>query len=96
MENEEIRIVYEEERNRSAAYDGNKNVGYCEYTISSSTWTIIHTVVVPSYNGRGIAKALVLAIIEEARKRNIKIVPLCSYALKMMTKTDEYQDVLAK
>ena len=46
------------------------------------------------YGGRGIAKSLVKEVIEQARKRNVKIVPVCSYAQKMMTSSDEYKDVL--
>jgi predicted GNAT family acetyltransferase len=46
------------------------------------------------FGGRGIAKRLVLAVIEEARKQNKKINPICSYAKKMMESSDEYKDVL--
>ena len=87
-------IVYEEELNRSAAYDGDKLIGECEYTPSGNTWIITHTDVREEYGGRGIAKKLVLKVIEAAREKGVKINPLCSYAQKMMVGKEEFRDVL--
>ena len=49
---------------------------------------------ISEFGGRGIAKMLVKEVIEQARKRMIKIVPICSYAQKMMFDNEEYKDVL--
>lgn len=94
QENELI-FKYEEDHFRSAVYDVDKLIGSCEYELNNNIWNIIHTVVIPGYEGRGIAKKLVSILIEEARKRNIKIHPICSYAIKMMVGKEEYFDVLA-
>ena len=92
--NEEIRIAYTEKTNQSLAYDGDKIIGRCDYQIKDGKWHIIHTVVMSEYGGRGIAKQLVKEVIKQARERNIKIVPICSYAQKMMLDNEEYKDVL--
>ena len=92
--NEEIRIAYSEKTNQSLAYDGDKIIGRCDYQIKDGKWHIIHTVVMSEYGGRGIAKQLVKEVIKQARERNIKIVPICSYAQKMMLDNEEYKDVL--
>jgi uncharacterized protein len=55
---------------------------------------IDHTEVHPSQGGKGIGKKLVLAGIEYARKNNLKIVPLCPYAKKVMEGVEEYADVV--
>ena len=89
-----MRIVFEEERNRSAAYDGEEQIGECEFSPSGDAWEITHTVVRPEYGGQGIARMLVGKVIEEARARKMKIVPVCSYAKKMMEGKEEYRDVL--
>ncbi len=62
-----------------------KIAGECEYQEKDNKWYIVHTGVREEYGGRGIAKLLVLKIIEEARKRNIKLVPICSYAQKVLS-----------
>ena len=54
----------------------------------------MHTGVRSEYGGRGIAKKLVLCVIEAARAKKAKLVPLCSYADKLMTGKEEFRDVL--
>ncbi|MBR4574881.1 MAG: GNAT family N-acetyltransferase [Lachnospiraceae bacterium] len=48
------------------------------------TWTIVHTGVAPEYEGKGIAKRLVFKVAEEAEKRKLKLIPVCSYAVKVL------------
>lgn len=89
-----ISIVYEEVLDRSAAYDRGKQIGECEYSASDNVWIISHTFVDPSYEGKGIARKLVMKVIEAARAKGVKIMPLCSYAKRMMAGKEEFQDVL--
>ena len=91
---EEIKIVFDEPNNQSLAIFEDKPIGECQFDGKDDKWFIMHTGVRPEFGGRGIAKQLVLKIIEEARKRNIKIVPICSYAVKVMVGNDEYKDIL--
>ncbi|AWK51718.1 GNAT family N-acetyltransferase [Clostridium beijerinckii] len=55
-----------------------------------------HTYVSESLRGQGIALKLVEKVIEYARQENIKIIPLCSYVEKVMTRNDKYKDVLSE
>ena len=90
----DINIIFDEANNQSLAYLDQVLTGECQFEIKEDKWYIVHTGVRPEYGGRGIAKLLVKRIIEEARKRGKKIVPICSYAQKMMLNNDEYKDVL--
>ena len=91
---EQIDIVFEQDRNRSAAYINGNQIGECEFSVSENVWMITHTGVRSEYGGRGIAKKLVLKVIESARTNNAKIVPICSYAEKLMSGKEEFKDVL--
>ena len=91
---EKIDIVFEQDRNRSAAYINGDQIGECEFSVSENVWMITHTGVRSEYGGRGIAKKLVLKVIESARTNNAKIVPICSYAEKHMSGKEEFKDVL--
>ncbi len=82
--NHGISVVFEEGFCRSAAYDKEKLIGECDFRMSSDTWTITHTEVSPEYGGKGIAKRLVYKVVEEAERKSVKIVPLCSYAAKVL------------
>ena len=49
-------------------------------------WNIIHTEVKASYQGQGIAKKLVLEVLESAKKEGKKVIADCSYAKKILEK----------
>ena len=90
----EFIISFNIRESRSVALYNDDIVGYCQYREENNVWSITHTVVKQEFGGRGIAKRLVHAVIDAARKNNKKINPICSYAVKMMTSSDEYKDVL--
>ena len=90
-----MNIVWEAGARRSAAYDGEKRISVAEIEDEGARWVITHTEVDPAYGGQGIARRLIEEVIAAARRDGAKIVPLCSYAAKMMRRTDEYADVLA-
>ena len=91
-----IKIVYEEHNLRTAAYDGDKLAGQCTYVVRDGLWGLEHTIVDPAYGGQGIAGKLVQELAAQAREHGVKIVPVCSYALKTFEKNAEYADVWAK
>lgn len=78
-------IQHEPNNNRSAAYDGDHEIGECCYSVSGNTWTIYHTEVNPAYGGQGIARKLVMAV-KEADEAGMNIVSTCSYAYKVLGK----------
>ena len=73
-----VRIVYEMDRDRVAAYDGEILAGECTYSKSGQVWEADHTKVDENYGGQGIASRLVAELVEQARKNGAKIVPVCS------------------
>ncbi len=89
-----ISIVFEEELDRSAAFDRGKMIGECEFDVLDDKWVITHTGVREAYEGKGIARKLVLKVIEAARAKGVKILPVCSYAKRLMTGKEEFKDVL--
>jgi len=91
-----IKIVYEEQNLRTAAYDGDKLAGQCTYVVRDDLWDLEHTIVDPAYGGQGLAGMLVQELVSKARERGTKIIPTCSYALKAFEKKAEYADVWAK
>ena len=55
---------------------------------------INHTQVFDGFEGQGIARQLVMAAVDFARTNNRQIIPVCSFAKAVLTRTDEYHDVL--
>lgn len=91
-----IKIVYEPEETRAAAYDDDKFIGESTYSKSDKLWIIDHTYVDDSHRGQGIAAKLVALLVDEARKIDMKIIPLCPFAKREFGLKPEYRDVLAK
>ena len=70
-------------------------VGELTYQRTTPERMIIdHTRVFEGFEGQGIARQLVMAAVDYARQNNRTIIPVCSYARKVLTRTDEYKDVL--
>jgi predicted GNAT family acetyltransferase len=56
--------------------------------------TAIHTEVLPEGEGKGLAKQLLLAMVEYARKQSLKVVAECPYVLaQFQRRAEEYQDI---
>jgi len=71
-------------------------VGEMTYSRPTPERMIIdHTRVFEGFEGKGIARQMVLAAVDFARANNRKIIPVCSYAQAVLTRTDEYKDILA-
>ena len=66
------------------------------YSIANAHLIIVdHTGVPDEWRGMGVGKALVQRVVEDSRKRGVKIVPLCPFAKAQIQKTPEWQDVLS-
>lgn len=54
-----------------------------------------HTLVPPELEGRGIAAALVDALVADAREHGFRIVPQCSYVAAKFSRNPEWSDLRA-
>ena len=71
-------------------------VGELTYQRTTPERMIIdHTRVFEGFEGQGIARQMVLAAVDFARQNARTIIPVCSYARNVLTRTNEYKDILA-
>ena len=54
-----------------------------------------HTIVPPEIGGRGVAARLVERLVADAREKNFKIVPQCSYVARKFDANPEWADLRA-
>jgi predicted GNAT family acetyltransferase len=64
------------------------------YRQKGNTLIIDHTLVKDELRGQGVAKKLVDEVVSYARSENLKIYPVCSYAVKILAGKEEYADVV--
>ncbi len=85
--------------------NGQKGMFYIELdgeTVAEMTYVwagegkiiIDHTEVASSLEGKGAGKQMLAKAVEFARKKHIKIIPLCPFAKSVFEKVSDYQDVL--
>ncbi len=90
-----IEIEDNGKKGRFVIYENNKFAGEMTFTWVASTQIIIdHTGVEEDFKGEGIGKKMVLESVRFARKREIKIIPLCPFAKHVFEKEDGINDVL--
>ena len=82
--NHDVKVSFDKERCRSVAVLNGEQIGECDYEAADGGWVIYHTEVDEAYGGRGIAKRLVYAILEQADKAGIAVTATCSYARKVI------------
>ena len=92
-----IEIKEKETKGAAIAEEEGKKAGEMTYSIASNDYIIIdHTEVDPSFKSKEVGKKLLYKIVEMARERNVKILPLCPFANAMFTKLADIQDVLKR
>ena len=77
-------IQYDAARRRFTLNQNNHEAGYLTYRLLDSGWDIDHTIVLPDFQGQGLARQLVEAALAEAKKQNIRVQASCSYADKIL------------
>ena len=81
-------------KGRWVIYEDENEAGEMTFTwAGESKFIIDHTGVNENYNGKGYGKQLVMEAIDYARQNNLKIIPLCPYAKKVMDKDSSTNDV---
>lgn len=85
-----------ERQGEFVAFEGEERVGYISYEwVDNNCFAILHTVVSPEHKGKGIAKILLDAAADYARKHNKKIKDVCSFVSVQFQRNDKYNDVKA-
>ncbi len=82
--NHDVTVSFDESNNRSIACARSKQIGECDFDVTDNGWCIYHTEVDDEYGGKGIAKRLVYAILEQGDKKCMEVKATCSYARKVI------------
>jgi predicted GNAT family acetyltransferase len=68
---------------------------FMNYRLAGSVMTLAHTETPVAARGRGMASQLVKGVLEEVRRRGLKIVPRCPFVSAYLTKHPEFGDLVA-
>jgi predicted GNAT family acetyltransferase len=88
-----LTIVHNVDRRRFEASLGD-DVAHADYLLRGGVMRMHHTFVPRSFEGRGIAGALVRAALAHARENGLRVAPDCPYVLSYMRRHADTHDLL--
>lgn len=74
--------------------DGDTVAGFVDYKIKPGQISLLHTEVGQEFSGRGVAKQLVTGVLDEARRRELAVLPFCPYVTKLIAGDSDYLDLV--
>lgn len=92
-----MEITIQEDPNKGyvTARDNGARAGTMTYSKAGDKLIIIdHTDVDSAFGGTGVGKQMLYKIVEMAREKNIKVLPLCPFAASLFKKNIDLHDVL--
>lgn len=82
------------ERSRYEAHLAAELAGFLEYIVKHGRIALIHTEVFPEYEGQGIASAIVRHALDDARSRELRVVPICEYVQGYLSRHPGDEDIV--
>jgi len=91
----EIEITEADDKGMVYISGDGRNIAEMTWVKGGDGYIIVdHTMVDDSLKGQGIGRKLLDRIVELARERNLKILPLCPFVKATFDKVEEIRDVL--
>lgn len=91
-----MELIYEAERIYMKDDQGKMAAEVTFHQRSDRCMAIDHTFVSPELQGQGVAGKLLRAAADRFRGKGLKVVPLCSYAVKWFERHPEEEDLLKR
>jgi len=90
-----LRVDHDPAGGRFVAHLGDEVAGYTEYSVADGVMTMPHTLTRPSFEGQGVASAVVEAALDHARSEGLRVDPLCWFVAGWIERHPEYADLTA-
>jgi predicted GNAT family acetyltransferase len=90
----EPEIIDAEAAQRYEARHEGDLAGYIDYVVRRDRIALIHTEVLPSHQGQGIAEQLVRFALDDARRRGLRVIATCVYVRAYVERHPETHDIV--
>lgn len=87
--------VRDNPREQRFELDTDEGLAVACYRWDGDIMMIFHTEVPRDLRGRGIGEVLVRGVLDEARRRKVKMLPLCWFVREFVERNPEYGDLMA-
>jgi uncharacterized protein len=76
-----------------ASIDGGL-AGILEYKVKHARIALIHTEVLPAFEGRGVGSGLVRFALDDARRRGLRVIAICPYVKSYLERHPQDLDIV--
>jgi len=89
-------VVDAVERDRYEATVDGALAGILEYKVRRERIALIHTEVLPAYEGQGVASAIVRFALDDARRRGLLVIATCPYVQGYLARHPDDLDIVVR
>src|SRR4051795_1633024 len=82
------------DRHRNEAHLDVTLAGFHIYVVKRERIALIHTEVPPAFAGHGVAAALTRFALDDARRRDLKVIAICPYVRRYLEKHPDDMDIV--
>lgn len=68
--------------------------GFAEYNLLTDAILFSHTEVLPAHEGKGVGSALAKHVLDDARARQLHVIPVCQFIAGYIRKHRDYADLV--
>ncbi|MUK01291.1 GNAT family N-acetyltransferase [Vibrio cholerae] len=91
----DIQVSNDEAQSHYVAQLDGEQVGTAAYELTDDTIVFTHTIVDEDVEGRGVGSTLIGYALDDARGRQLTVVPQCGFVAAFIDEHPDYQDLLA-
>ncbi len=92
----ELQVVDNPSASRYEILADGQVAGFVTYSILADRMVLIHTEVRPEFEGHGVGAALAAGVLDDLRRRGLRVVPRCPYIAAYIDKHPGYQDLVVR
>jgi predicted GNAT family acetyltransferase len=94
MDDMDLLIEDAPERERYEAQVDGDLAGVLEYVRKRGHIALIHTEVLPAFEGRGVGSAIVRFVLDDARRNDLRVIATCPYVQSYLDRHPEDDDIV--
>ena len=89
-----LTIRDDEGAHRYEAREADELAGFIDYVVRGDRIALIHTETLGSHKRHGVGERLVRFALDDARRRSLRVIPVCPYVRAFVERHPEMQDVV--
>ena len=94
-EHDRLTVVDAPDQRRYELHLDGTRVGLADYSVSNGVMTVPHVETNPEHRGKDFAARLMAGVLEDVRRRDLTVRPVCPYAAAYMRRHPETHDLIA-